>query len=97
MSTHYRRDRKYRERRIKRIGDGEIYAEFIVDRGHENGAEKHVITTNGIIIVYNANSGKLVTKLIARPGQIRRYFAEGEAPAEIIEAAYQHTANHLNV
>jgi hypothetical protein len=47
--------------------------------------------------VYNVNSGKLVTKLIARPGQIRRYFAEGEAPAEIIEAAYQHTAKHLNV
>ena len=45
----------------------------IVNKGHENGNEVHVIYNNGIIKVYNANTHKFITVLIARIPQIGRY------------------------
>lgn len=45
----------------------------VVNKGHENGKEVHVIYNNGVIKVYNANTHKLVTVLIARIPQVERY------------------------
>lgn len=45
----------------------------IVNKGHKNGAEAHVIYNNGIVKVYNANTHKYITMLIAREAQIERY------------------------
>lgn len=45
----------------------------IVNKGHENGNEVHVIYNNGIVKIYNANSRKFITVLIAREPQIKRY------------------------
>lgn len=45
----------------------------IVNKGHNNGNEVHVIYNNGIIKVYNANTHKFITVLIAREPQIVRY------------------------
>ena len=45
----------------------------VVNKGHENGNEIHVILNNGIIKVYNARTRKFITVLIARVPQIERY------------------------
>ena len=45
----------------------------IVNKGHKNGQEIHVIFNNGIVKIYNANTRKFVTVLIARVPQIERY------------------------
>lgn len=45
----------------------------LVDKGHDNGLEAHVIYNNGIVKVYNANTHKYITMLIARETQIERY------------------------
>lgn len=45
----------------------------IVNKGHKNGNEIHVIYNNGIIKVYNANTHKFITVLIARIPQVERY------------------------
>lgn len=45
----------------------------IVNKGHENGNEVHVIYNNGIVKVYNAKTHKYITILIAREKQIERY------------------------
>lgn len=45
----------------------------IVNKGHKDGNEVHVIYNNGIIKVYNANTHKFITVLIAREPQIARY------------------------
>lgn len=50
-----------------------VYKIAIVDKGHHNGAEVHVIYNNGIVKVYNANTHKYITMLIAREAQIERY------------------------
>jgi hypothetical protein len=67
---------------------------FIVDKGHKNGAEIHVITENGVIHIYNKNSKKYVTGLIARPGQLTRYGAI--IPDFVIRRAEAHVALHYN-
>lgn len=95
-STHYKNYRYIREKKIRNIGEGKTYAEFFVDRGHKDGAERHVLTTTGIIVVYNALTNRLVTKLIARPGQIRRYYPDGGAPVDILNLAYQHQMEKMN-
>lgn len=45
----------------------------IVNKGHENGNEVHVIYNNGIIKIYNENTHKFITVLIARAPQVERY------------------------
>ena len=45
----------------------------VVNKGHANGNEIHVIYNNGIIKVYNARTHKFITVLIARVPQIERY------------------------
>ena len=50
-----------------------VYKIAIVNKGHKNGMEVHVIYNNGIVKVYNANTHKYITMLIAREAQIERY------------------------
>ena len=96
-SKHYMNDRQKREEVINMIGQGTPVATFIIDRGHRNGAELHEITDTGIINIYNQKTHKLITKLIARPGQIRRYYKEENAPKKLIEKAIDNTVkNHYN-
>lgn len=45
----------------------------LVNKGHDNGNEVHIIYNNGIIKIYNANTHKFITVLIARKPQIERY------------------------
>lgn len=45
----------------------------IVDKGHDNGEEIHVIYNNGVVKIYNAHTHKYITVLIARIPQIERY------------------------
>lgn len=63
------------ERINRKINDfGTPVYSFIVNCGHMNGKEIHTITEKGIIIIQNLKSKNIVTILIARPGQIVRYW-----------------------
>ena len=45
----------------------------LVNKGHENGNEVHIVYNNGIVKVYNERTRKFITVLIARVPQIERY------------------------
>ena len=45
----------------------------VVNKGHKNGEEIHVIFNNGIVKIYNAHTRKFITVLIARVPQVKRY------------------------
>ena len=45
----------------------------VVNKGHKNGNEIHVVYNNGVVKVYNARTHKFITVLIARTPQIERY------------------------
>jgi hypothetical protein len=100
VSKHYNRQRYKREKFINKCcnGDGKVVDEFIVDKGHINGLERHCVTDTGMIVIYNLNSGKLVTKLIARVGQIKRYYygTDREPPASLLRLAEWHESLGYN-
>lgn len=100
-SKHYKQQRNSRERLIQKYinGNGNVIDSFIIDKGHKNGLEIHSITDTGLIIIYNKESGKLITKLIARPAQIQRYYkmSNKHPPRWLLELAgwyYQLNYNH---
>ncbi len=96
-SRHYTRDRQLRESIINQIGIGNVIKEVVVDRGHRNGPEIHRITDTALILVYNQRTGILVTKLIARPAQILRYYREDEPkPTKVVELARIHARMKYN-
>ena len=45
----------------------------IVNKGHENGNEVHIVYNNGVVKVYNERTRKFITVLIARVPQVERY------------------------
>ena len=95
VSRHYLKNRILRENLINLIGEGYLVDEFIVDKGHRKGPERHCITSTGIVNIFNQCSGKLVTRLIARPGQIKRYYGE-YPPQWLIDIATVHVKQGLN-
>lgn len=59
-SGHFHRDRHERIMRIaKTVGFGHIVRQCLVDTGHRAGCEVHVLTSTGIVLVFNAHSRKL--------------------------------------
>ena len=97
-SSHWRLERKERAKIIAQIGKGNIIKEVEVDRNHPNGPEIHKISDTGIITIFNKRTKKMVTQLIARPGQIRRYFNENEIiPKELLDLAREHQKMAYNM
>lgn len=94
VSQHYRNKRYKREKFIEKYlgGDGNLVDVFIVDKGHTMGEEIHELRDNGIIIIYNKNSGRLITKLIAREKQVRRYYYNSgrEPPLWLLDLCKMH-------
>lgn len=45
----------------------------IVNKGHKNGNEIHIVYNNGVVKIYNEHTRKFITVLIARVPQIERY------------------------
>ena len=99
-SNHYYKRRYKRQNLINRyIGDGNVIDSFIIDRGHKDGDEIHSITDTGLIVIHNKDSGKLVTKLIARPEQIKRYYKgfNKQPPKWLISLAEWHKSLGYNM
>lgn len=98
MTTlHWDLDRTDRATLIAFIGEGKIVKAAVVDRGHRDGVEVHLISDTGIISIYNKRTEKLITQLIARPGQIRRYYGNEEPPKALIKIAAEHTRLGYNL
>ena len=62
QSVHFSFDRKERFEAIeKKLGKGDIVAEFVVDKGHKNGYERHIIHSNGVVLIVNENTKRVIT------------------------------------
>ena len=96
-NTHHATERANRDILAARLIQEENGAPImgaIVDKGHVNGYEIHIIYNNGIVKVYNQATGKYITCLIARLPQITRY---GIKPTKTMQAKIKrHIANGYN-
>ena len=73
-SMHWTNDRAERNAVINMLGGvGNPIFEAVVDKGHPAGPERHIVTDNAIITIKNLYTNKMVTRLIATPGQLKRY------------------------
>lgn len=102
ITRHYIYDRSAREKIIVQIGQGKNIASFRVkcaDKKYPKDWEIQTVTNNGIIIIYNAYTEKLVTKIIARKAQIEKlYNGVGKsAPPEILKKAIEHEKMGYNL
>lgn len=94
QTNHYKNKRYKREKFINEhlCGDGHVIDSFIVNRNHPNGEEVHCVTDHAVIIIFNKNSGKLCTKLLARKNQIKRLYqgVNEQPPRWLLELAMEH-------
>lgn len=72
-TKHYQEERGHRKEVAEEIGRGNVMYKCLVDKGHRDGKEWHSITDTGLILIENAATGRYITTLIARPGQLSRY------------------------
>lgn len=88
----------HREYRTNHVKTGKIASAFLWDRGHKDGPEYHIITTTGLIFIVNQYTKKLITILVARPGQIRRYYENCHVPVPeyLMKQAMSHQKRRLN-
>jgi hypothetical protein len=101
ITNHYEYERKNREKIIRWLGTGKIVDGFIIDKPCKKDAVVHSITENGIILIHSYSTGTLITKLIARPKQIEKYYklTGREKPVEyddIIQRAIKHKRMRCN-
>lgn len=91
ISKHWVNDRVKRNALIEKIGLGAEIKRVVLDKGHKEGKEVHVISSTGIITVFNQKTGKMVTRMIARPGKIKQYYREDEIiPDDLLKIAREH-------
>ena len=91
-TMHFTAERGGRVRAIEELGGyGKDICQRVVDRGHRNGPERFVLTSNAIIKVYNAVTGRYITDLIARPEQISDRL--GDALNDLDDATYYRIMN----
>lgn len=96
-ATRHIFEREYRMD-ISVVGTGRPCAGFVVDKKHRDGLEEHIIYSNALVVIRNHHTKKLITVLVARPMQIRRYYdALGFAvPSKLLDIAYKHFKMGLN-
>ena len=96
-NTHHATERARRDLLAARLiaeENGIPIMGAIVDKGHINGYEVHIVYNNGIVKVYNQTTRKYITCLIARLPQITRY---GIEPTKTMRAKVKrHVANGYN-
>lgn len=100
VTIHFSEERKTRAAILEELKapilsvNGKLYI-FVVDKGHKNGEEIHVITENGVINIYNRHTQKYITGLIARPAQLERYGAY--IPQAVLAKAQEHMNKGYNL
>ena len=68
----------------------------VVDKGHANGNEIHIVYNNGIVKVYNERTRKFITVLIERVPRIERYNVKvTKAMKKKIESHIANGYNHI--
>lgn len=74
-SYHFSVERQERRQNIQRlVGKGKLVTSFIVDRQHKKGYTREYLFDNGVVLVVNEKTHRIVTEYISRPSHIRRYW-----------------------
>lgn len=101
-SKHLFYDRAQRDYFVSKynLTNENIMNVFCVDKGHPDGIELHVIYKSGIIKIINPINRRIITYLIARPQQIKRYYDKCRLKVNwdrsVLDLAKEHQLQGLN-
>lgn len=86
VSKHYTNDRQEREQLIQQIGNGQIVKRVFTDKAF------YAISSTGIVTIMNNKTFKVITRIIARPNQLRKLYAVHSeiVPKYLINQAIHH-------
>lgn len=80
-TKHFQNERIIRYKTlVSKLGIGKVLCSFEIDNNHPNGTEYHIITSTGLVLIYNARTMRLVTIICLRAGQLYRYYAVSGEP-----------------
>lgn len=91
--TVHESTREKRRNQALAFGDFEVLNSYVVDTGHPAGLELHTITTTAVVIIANMQKQQVITYLIARPQQLKRY---GIKDKNILKLAEEHKIYNYN-
>ena len=74
----------------------ELMDSFKVNKHHHNGSEIHNIYSNGIIIIYNLNSLKLITGYAGRYVQVKNYYDAVQIKLNNADTIKEFCNKHIN-
>ena len=95
-TEHFNKERRYRLKHLDLSAKPVNGFIAIIDKHHINGAEIHALYSDGSIRIYNLNTKKLITVLIARPNQAKRLNPEIKLPEEIYNICYRNMKMKYN-
>lgn len=74
----------------------ELMDSFRVDKHHRNGLEIHNIYSNGVIMIYNLNSRKLVTGYAGTYRQVRGYYNAVQVKLQNADRVKDYCDKHIH-
>lgn len=94
MTLHLNNERRHRYKVFNdlKLFNAGVIGVWLVDKGHRNGKEIHVINHKGVVSVYNANTKNFITFYALRYAQFKRYVGNEENWKE----KYKITIEHIN-
>lgn len=98
--TSHISERYDRIKKVIELNDGYgVDKIFLVDKGHKDGAELHVVYKSGIIFIFNAITHRFITVLLARKNQIIRLYHECNLRVsyEILKHCDFYVRNNMNI
>lgn len=75
LSTHYKNDRKGRIELIKMVGEGTMISRRFDD---DDPLVMLFLSDTAVITVVNVRTGKIITRYLATPGQVKRFEISNE-------------------
>lgn len=94
--TSHIKERNYRFKHLSLNAEPVNGFIAIIDKHHINGAEVHALYSDGSIRIYNYNTKKLITVLIARPNQAKGLNPEVQLTEEIYNICYRNMKMKYN-
>lgn len=97
-SYHYSKDRQVREKVINEmIGNGKIIKTTTMQEPNRSFPATYQISDTGIVTILDVSMTVIITKIIASPRQLRRYYQDEPLPDKLLQSAINNVRKGYNL
>lgn len=96
-SYHYSKDRQEREKVIRDlIGYGNVVKTVTMSNANNPRPAVYQVSDTGVVTVMDVAMTYVITKMVASPTQLRRYFPHGKVPLKVWKSAVENVKKGYN-